>query len=259
MAITGLPAMFTLPDADTDNFASDTNSVAVMGVKDTNNKIVVPIGQYRRDIGNNWTEICHSKYSLLLNAVSSTTTSSAFNVEGYGTLKIQVTGNFVAGIVFTGSINGTDFYSLPIYDVCNNNIIPISSTINAPGLYEINITGLKEIKAAISWSSGINVSVYAIASPYVGSSESSQESGYNSLYCSTITVTTSVETLSGISCSKIFLQADPDNINDIYIGGSGSQPIKLKPGMSIEIPIKNAVNIYVKTLTSTATLNYMVL
>lgn len=259
MAITGLPAMFTLPDADTDNFAADANSVAVMGVKDTNNKLVVPTGQYRRTIGNEWTEICHSKYSLLHNTVSSTVTSTAFNVEGYGTLKIQISGTFSATITFTGSIDGVNFDDLPIYDPYYNKYILAGYGVSAEGLYEINIVGLKEVKCTVAWSSGTSVSVYANASPYAPGWIPKKDMGFNTLYCDTVTVTTILQQLDSCACDKVFIQADPDNINDIYIGSSSSQPIKLKPGMSIEIPIKNLSSIYVKTLTSTATLNYIVL
>ena len=74
----------------------------------------------------------------------------------------------------------------------------------------------------------------------------------------TVTTTATVVGLSGkfISC---VLQNDPDSAQDIYIGPETTPRVRLEAGKSITLTIEDLTRIYVKTSTSTATLNVLAL
>lgn len=57
--------------------------------------------------------------------------------------------------------------------------------------------------------------------------------------------------------SEVLVQNDPDNTVDILIGDATSQVIQLAPGQSITIPINDPSEIQVKTVSGTATTNFI--
>lgn len=62
---------------------------------------------------------------------------------------------------------------------------------------------------------------------------------------------------TGYECNEVFFQNDPDNTVDILFGNSASQPIQLLPGDSFTLPVQNVNEVYVKTVSSTATVPWL--
>lgn len=73
-----------------------------------------------------------------------------------------------------------------------------------------------------------------------------------------ITVTTTVTQLPQQPCRLVILQADPDNVVDIFVGTAAVQPIQLVPGASFVLPIVNADQVYHRTATGTAQLDVLI-
>jgi hypothetical protein len=59
------------------------------------------------------------------------------------------------------------------------------------------------------------------------------------------------------ACVEVLCQADPDNLADVLVGSATTQPIKLKPGTSINVPCSNVNLIYAKASAGTAILNWI--
>ena len=59
--------------------------------------------------------------------------------------------------------------------------------------------------------------------------------------------------------NQLLLQSDPDNTENIFVGDSLKQCIKLLPGATLTIPIQNLNLVCVRAATSSAVLNYMLL
>src|SRR4051794_38900530 len=73
----------------------------------------------------------------------------------------------------------------------------------------------------------------------------------------TLTATTAAAPLGGnVRCTEVLVQADPDNTNDVYFGDSANQTIHLKPGDPATVPVQNVNQVYVKTATGTAVVNW---
>lgn len=70
----------------------------------------------------------------------------------------------------------------------------------------------------------------------------------------TVTSTTAVIGLTGGIVSAV-LQNDPDSTQDIYLGDGTNHYVRLEAGKSITVTLEDLTRIYVKTSTSTATLN----
>lgn len=69
--------------------------------------------------------------------------------------------------------------------------------------------------------------------------------------------TTSAAQLStGISCSELYLQNDPDNSVDILLGTSDTQSLQIQLGETFVIPVADVNLVYIKTVSSTATVNW---
>jgi hypothetical protein len=58
-------------------------------------------------------------------------------------------------------------------------------------------------------------------------------------------------------CNGVLVQNDPDNSVDILVGDSAAQTIQLTPGSSIWIAIDDASKVFTKTVSSTATINFL--
>lgn len=74
----------------------------------------------------------------------------------------------------------------------------------------------------------------------------------------TLTTSAAVVTASPGTCQEMFIQSDPDNTVDVFIGGSAGQPIQLQPGQSMTLRINNPAVIYGKSASGTATVNFLV-
>lgn len=82
----------------------------------------------------------------------------------------------------------------------------------------------------------------------------------NTLTAGTLTVTDTPGALPSIAGTTIVLQNDPDSAQDIFLGDVNSQPWQMKTThQPLTLRIANANAIYVKTASSTAVLNYLVL
>ena len=78
------------------------------------------------------------------------------------------------------------------------------------------------------------------------------------IYCDTKIAGVTAEAIGGdIPCNELLVQADPNNTVDVYVGTKTKQTIKLTKGESETLPIHNANQVYVKTVSDTATVNWM--
>lgn len=79
------------------------------------------------------------------------------------------------------------------------------------------------------------------------------------LYAGTVALTSgsAVAIAASQAVSEVIVQNDPDNTVDILIGNASSQPIQLKPGQSMTIPISNLSSVYAKSVSGTPTLSYL--
>src|SRR5438067_3476905 len=76
----------------------------------------------------------------------------------------------------------------------------------------------------------------------------------------TQTATTTAAALNGgtaKACSCVVLQNDPDNSVDLFVGDAASQPVQVKPGGSVALPVDDASKVFVKSASGTATVNWM--
>jgi len=158
--INNVPSAFTLIDSDSDNFPYDDNTIPGLVAKDTDSKVVIPIGQYRRNTADQWETLRLAKTETLQDEVSATGDGIDFNVEGYGTVTLYISGSFVATVTFKASIDGTNFEDYP---AMNKSTGEIATTATTTGLYEINCRGLKEIRASVTWTSGTSITIAGYA------------------------------------------------------------------------------------------------
>jgi hypothetical protein len=96
----------------------------------------------------------------LHNGSTAISNGAELSVVGLGAATIQISGTFVATILFEGSVDGTTFFSIPV--------IPVSGGLgtlsaNAPGAFRVNTAGLAEIRARISSYTSGSVTIDAIA------------------------------------------------------------------------------------------------
>jgi hypothetical protein len=61
---------------------------------------------------------------------------------------------------------------------------------------------------------------------------------------------------TSIVCAVVVIQADPDNSVDVFLGTSAAQPIQLGAAFSITMYNVNLSEWFVKTASSTATINW---
>jgi hypothetical protein len=58
-------------------------------------------------------------------------------------------------------------------------------------------------------------------------------------------------------CSEVFIQNSTENAVNILLGSSEQQLISLSPGMGFTLPVQNINDVYVKTVSSTATVVFL--
>ena len=113
-----------------------------------------------------------STITTLQNAVSSTGNGSSADVSNMATAVFDIQGTFIATITFEGTIDDSIWY--PIYATqIGGNII--SSTTTTTGLYTSVVSGLKSVRAKVTWISGTSVTVKV----RVSSLESPSKAGSN--------------------------------------------------------------------------------
>jgi hypothetical protein len=58
-------------------------------------------------------------------------------------------------------------------------------------------------------------------------------------------------------CISIGLQADPDNLNDVFIGDADNQNMQLSAGASISIEVADPSTLFVRAPTGTQVVNFL--
>lgn len=69
--------------------------------------------------------------------------------------------------------------------------------------------------------------------------------------------TTAQRLASDGKCREVLIQSPVTNSEKIYLGDSTNQIIELLPGDALSIPVDNIKHLFVKTTTSTATVNWL--
>jgi hypothetical protein len=72
-----------------------------------------------------------------------------------------------------------------------------------------------------------------------------------------VTATTSAANLGSQACSSVLVQNDPGSTPNVLVGDSSNQYLVLQPGQSVTIPCSNTNLVYVKSASSTATVNFL--
>lgn len=90
------------------------------------------------------------------NAASATSNGNVLDVNGYAAVAIQITGTFTAVINFEGSVDGSNWVSLQATP--SDAASPITSA-SAPGIWIVPVSGLSQIRARLTWTSGTSVTV----------------------------------------------------------------------------------------------------
>lgn len=80
----------------------------------------------------------------------------------------------------------------------------------------------------------------------------------DTLYAGTLSTSTVAAALAASQKTReVLVQNDPDNTVDIFVGSSSAQPIQLKPGDSLVVPVSNLALLYAKSASGTPVLNYL--
>jgi hypothetical protein len=72
-----------------------------------------------------------------------------------------------------------------------------------------------------------------------------------------LTATTAAANLGNHPCSSVAVQNDPGSSVNLLVGDATSQPFALQAGQSITIPCANTSQVYVKSASATATVNWI--
>jgi len=110
----------------------------------------------------------------LQNAVSATGNGVDFSVVGFGSATLQITGIFVATVVFYGSVDGINFVNIPTK---NRNLKTWVFSTTTTGLYDIDCSGLAKIRAVVTWTSGTSITIIGNVEAFSGSNNVTEISG----------------------------------------------------------------------------------
>jgi len=78
------------------------------------------------------------------------------------------------------------------------------------------------------------------------------------LYAGTLATSGSAAALTTTQAVReVVVQNDPDNTTDVLIGNASAQPIQLKPGWSITIPVTDLATVFAKSVSGTPLVNYL--
>jgi hypothetical protein len=98
----------------------------------------------------------------LQSAVSATGNGTIFSTDGMSSVIFTVSGTFVATVTFEGTEDGTNYTSLSSVQLGTTSI---SSTASVIGVYQAECSGLQNVRARVTWTSGTSITVTAHASP----------------------------------------------------------------------------------------------
>jgi hypothetical protein len=93
----------------------------------------------------------------LQSAVNATGNGNVFNVAGFETLSVQVSGTFTATVTFEGSNDNSTWAAVPFFNSGGTN----ASTASAAGMFTTNLLGYELFRARVTWTSGTSVTVIA--------------------------------------------------------------------------------------------------
>jgi hypothetical protein len=93
------------------------------------------------------------------NAVNVSGNGTAIVISGYSAIAFHVFGTFVGKVVFEGNIIPGVWVTLPV--VNGNGIFVDNATTG--GIYKADISGYREVRARVEWTSGTSVTVQSIA------------------------------------------------------------------------------------------------
>jgi hypothetical protein len=83
------------------------------------------------------------------------------------------------------------------------------------------------------------------------------DEGSDALYTGQVTATTSAAALGSQACNGVAVQNDPGSSVNVLVGNATNQYIALVPGDNAVIPCTNISQVYVKSASSTATVNWL--
>ena len=86
--------------------------------------------------------------------ISRTDPGMAVEVDGLASVSVQVTGTFVAIITWQGTIDGTNWISLPAVNLATR---AVSTWTTQAGIYVIPVLGLRLFRATLVWTSGTSL------------------------------------------------------------------------------------------------------
>lgn len=95
--------------------------------------------------------------ATLQNAAAAIDNGTTLDVAGMNSVVFQVTGTFVGTIWFRGSVDGTNYEDLPVYNVDG---VSAAKTTKA-GIYKADITGYKNILARVDSITSGTITVFA--------------------------------------------------------------------------------------------------
>jgi len=100
--------------------------------------------------------------AILQSAVSATSNGAILDVSGMSTCIFDIQGTFVGTITFEGSTDDSVWYPINTTQMGGN---VIATTATVVGLYRSVVTGLKSVRARVTWASGTSVTVKARTTP----------------------------------------------------------------------------------------------
>ncbi|CAM2913494.1 hypothetical protein [Erysipelothrix tonsillarum] len=115
-----------------------------------------------------------------------------------------------------------------------------STNITAAQALDVNITGAipLDITSELQLSGDLNIN--QVNGVVKTDSSSDGLDGFS------VSVGTSVSQLAAQPCREVILQADPDNTENIRIGGPTAQVFKLLPGAVMGFPVHDVSKLYIK-------------
>ena len=151
----------------------------------------------------------------------------------------------------TGLPAGTTFFERDTGDMYKLDGAGVYGKVNTTVTGEITVTDVatETTLEAIKDTDGIKQIVDTVTT---------KEAPSDTLLAGDYTVTDTAAAIGASQAiSEIVIQADPDNSEVIFVGNSTSQPVKLQPGASFDVPAGNIDLIFAKTTSGTATLNWI--
>lgn len=118
----------------------------------------VSLGTLRDLMGNTPIE------ATLQNEAAAVGNGTDFEVAGYGSACLQISGEFEGAVLFQGSVDGLNFISTP--GAKRGGML--SDTATTPGLYDIDCRGLKKIRARVDNITSGAITVVGTAEPFAG-------------------------------------------------------------------------------------------